>query len=847
RLGRWLGALIPFALLAIAALILHKELSARQLSAALDSARGIRLGAVATAIALTVVSYLVLTFYDFLALRYIGKRLNRALIVFTAFIAYAFSHTISFASLTGAAIRYRLYAAQGVSIGDVARIAAFNVLTLGSGCILVGGMSLVLMPAGVAGVANIPDGWVRVVGAAAMAGVVAYLAYAARPGTALQFRGWSLPLPGTKLAVRQVIVGVIDVALACAVLWTLLPASANVGFVAFSGIYVIACTVGLLSHVPGGVGVFESMVLLFLPQVPRHDLLGALIAYRAIYYLAPLALALVLFAFREVVAQRARLIVLIRAAELYLGSIMPRLAAAIVFIAAIVLLLSGATPLIDSRLSMIRHLLPLPVLEISHLAGSAIGTALLILARALLRRVRAAYDIVFWLLLAGIAASLLQGLDVEEALLLSAILGVLYLGRAAFYRSSSLLYERFTGGWIASVAAVLVLVTCVGFFMYREVAYSNELWWHFALHADASRMLRGSLVAAIVAVVLLLSNLLGPPHAKADSGPNDGPGGLHAALGQATSSLAQAVLAGDKRVLMSDSGSAFVMYQVARRSWVALGDPVGDRCAHQQLVWKFRELSDRHGGWTVFYQVSGDRLPLYVDLGLELFKLGEEARVPLAQFSLDGSSRSELRHAHRRVSRASASFEIVPVGAAETLMPTLRGISQEWLVAKATAEKRFSVGSFSEAYLHQFPIALVRYRDEPVAFANVWTTPDHSELSVDLMRFSSGAPNGTMDFLFVELMLWARAEGFGAFNLGMAPLSGLPTHQLAPVWHRLGNFIYRHGEHFYNFDGLRRYKSKFRPVWEPRYLAAPGGLAAPRVLADISILIAGGLKELVTK
>jgi phosphatidylglycerol lysyltransferase len=112
------------------------------------------------------------------------------------------------------------------------------------------------------------------------------------------------------------------------------------------------------------------------------------------------------------------------------------------------------------------------------------------------------------------------------------------------------------------------------------------------------------------------------------------------------------------------------------------------------------------------------------------------------------------------------------------------------------------------------------------------------------MRFAPNAPRSAMDFLFIELMQWGQREAYHWFNLGMAPLSGLEAHPLAPAWHRVGNFVFRHGEHFYNFEGLRRYKAKFDPVWEPRYLMAPGGVALPRVLMDVSVLIAGGVKEL---
>ena len=304
---------------------------------------------------------------------------------------------------------------------------------------------------------------------------------------------------------------------------------------------------------------------------------------------------------------------------------------------------------------------------------------------------------------------------------------------------------------------------------------------------------------------------------------------------------------GDKRLLFSDDGSAFVMYQISGRSWIALGDPVGPVARSEELIWRFRELSDRHAGWTVFYQASRERLSQYVDLGLAAFKLGEEARVPLADFSLEGSARSELRQDHRRAVRDGAAFEVVPAAAVPALLPELQRVSDAWLADKATAEKHFSVGAFVPDYLQRFDVALVRRAGEIVAFANLWAAGTKRELSVDLMRFGLDSPRSAMDFLFVELMLWGRAQGYEWFNLGMAPLAGLEQHPLAPAWHRVGNFVFRHGEHFYNFEGLRHYKAKFRPEWVPRYLVAPGGIALPRILLDVSALIAGGFKGLLSK
>jgi phosphatidylglycerol lysyltransferase len=115
------------------------------------------------------------------------------------------------------------------------------------------------------------------------------------------------------------------------------------------------------------------------------------------------------------------------------------------------------------------------------------------------------------------------------------------------------------------------------------------------------------------------------------------------------------------------------------------------------------------------------------------------------------------------------------------------------------------------------------------------------------MRYGPDAPASAMEYLFLELLLWGKAERYEWMNLGMAPLSGLDSRALAPRWNRLGALIYRHGEHFYNFRGLRTYKEKFDPVWAPRYLASPAGLSLPRVLANVAALISGGLRGVVAR
>jgi phosphatidylglycerol lysyltransferase len=847
---RWLAPAFSVLVFALFLWILHHALAGYHLRDVLAALRAIPARAVLAAAALTCGSYFMLTLYDWLAVKYVQKPISYPRTALTSFVAFAFGHNLSLAAFTGAAVRYRLYSTQGFTTVDVATVVSMCALTTAIGVSALAGVALVVAAPG-GGVLHLGHLWSKAIGAALLAWVAIYVVWSSRAIRPAMLGSWSLRPPGAAIALSQVAVASVDLTMSAGVLYALLPASANINFVTFAGLYVVAIVAGILSQVPGGLGVIETVVSLALPDVPRPQLFGALLAYRAIYYLAPLLAAALGFASHELNRQRPRLRRAGGFADAVLAPLLnpvaPQLIGVLVFIAGAVLLMSGATPAIDARLGRLVNVVPLPLLEVSHLAGSVIGVGLLILARALFRRLSAAYHLTFWLLVAGIGASLLKGLDFEEAAYLGLVLLVMWLGRRAFHRPSTIMSQRFTPGWITSVAIIVAMSVWIGVLAHRHVPYSTDLWWTFALQGDAPRTLRASLAVVVCLAAFVAINLLAPAPAQ----PHD-PAALdleraRQAIRRTGSSLANAALAGDKRLLFAASGEGFVMYQVSGRSWVALGDPVAPPESEEELVWAFRELVDVRGGRTVFYQVSGRALPLYVDLGLTLIKLGEEARVPLADFHLEGSARADLRQSRRRAQRDGATFQVIPPSQVAPILPRLREVSNAWLEEKATAEKGFSLGAFSERYIEQFPVAIVKSEGEIVAFANLWGTDNLEELSVDLMRFGPDAPRGAMDYLFIELMLWGRAQGYRWFNLGMAPLAGLENRALAPLWHRLGSFLFRHGESFYNFEGLRRYKAKFDPVWEPRYLASPGGMQLPRVLIDVATLISGGFKELISK
>ena len=163
------------------------------------------------------------------------------------------------------------------------------------------------------------------------------------PGT-VEVYGWALRAPSPWVALPQIVLAVVDLAIAAMVLWLLLPPGSDIALLAFAGAYATATTAGIISHVPGGLGVFESLMVLALPTVPADQLLGSLLAWRAIYFLLPLLVAALLFGSQELRAQRSALARIEQKAAAYIAPIVPQVSGALVFVAGFVLLVSGVTP-----------------------------------------------------------------------------------------------------------------------------------------------------------------------------------------------------------------------------------------------------------------------------------------------------------------------------------------------------------------------------------------------------------------------------------------------------------------------------------------------------------------------
>ena len=730
-----------------------------------------------------------------------------------------------------------------MSATRIALVVGFIPLTYGLGAAILLGITLLVDPAALR-VLPVNKVVLQMLGIFLLAIPFLYLAGNMLRRTPLEIGNWVIRPPGPSISLGQCLLGSTDLIVASSSLYVVLHAFVDISFLPFLGAYLLAMVAGVVSNVPGGVGVFESAMLLLLPDVPVATLLGAILAYRLLYYLIPLMLALVLVVTHETVENREKL----RSASaqgLAWGSrLVPQSIGAAVFLVGAYLVIGAAVPLNHFQAGVVDRAIPLPLLEMSHLLSSAIGVGLLLLARGLYRRLQGAHRATMLLLVVGSLAMFAHRDSVLQASLLLAMALLTWLSRAEFYRGRDLREQFFDAGWVLNIVVVLAVAVGLGFFVHRHMEYSDQLWWEFSLRGDASRWLRATLLAMIIAGVFAGLRLLrGRPRADSTN--------ATVQLLQArpivelsACSNANLALLGDKQFLFHPAGDALLMYRSSGRSFIAMGDPLGNPARFEALAWSFRELCDLNSARCVFYEVGSSCLPVYIDLGLSFSKLGEEARVKLTDFDLASSKRAKLRHAISRSTRDGAEFAVVSAAEVPAILADLRRVSDEWLAAKRTQEKGFSLGFFDGDYMANFDCAVMRVNGEIVAFANLWVSAGKEELSIDLMRFGDAAPKGTMDALFTQIMLWGRERGYQWFSLGMAPLAGLEQHSLAPAWSKLGTLVYRFGEHFYNFEGLRRYKQKFGPEWSPRYLASKGGIELPATLLDTMSLISGGLKGL---
>lgn len=848
RLRVWPGlrraapALLGLAAGALLLVLLQAASASLDYRSVIKALRRLSAATLLLSLAATALSYLALVARDWAALRHMGLKLSWPALLVGGVAGSALGNAIGLGALTGGAVRYRVYGAQGIGPAAVARVTVLTAATFGLALVAWGGLGLLLAAGPLAGLSGLSALALRGLGLAGLAATGAVLALG---GRGVAWRGRRIEVPAAGFVLAQIGLVGLDVLGAGLSLWVLLPAS-QVGLGTFMAVYTAALLLGVIGHTPGGLGVFEAALLFVLGgTVPAGAAVAALLAYRAVYFVLPLVVSVVLLAGYEARHVVPRLAGVPRLAQGFAHGLVGRIApkvltpvflAVITFAVGVMLVLSGATPAFGKRLALLQSILPLWVVESSQLASSVLGVFLLFAARGLLFRLYGAWWLTLLLALASLALSLAKGLAFFEASVLAGFVLLLVATRGAFRRQAPLFAQRVTLGWVVAVGLVMALAVWVLFFAFRTVPYRPDLWWQFEFDEKLPRALRATLAAVLVASGFALRQLLRPAAGRVG---RPGPEALAEAAaivrGQERSD-AMLALMGDKQFLFSPSRRAFLMYAKRGRSWVALYDPVGPREEWPALIADFVALAHAHDGRAAFYQVRPDCLPMYLDAGLKLMKLGEEATIALDGFGLEGARRQHLRYALKRGERDGLAAELLQGEAVAAALPLLRAVSDAWLADHKAREKKFSVAAFDPAWLAPQSVMLLRQHGRPVAFVSFMTTDLHTQATVGVMRHVPDASPYAMEFLFTRLALHLKAAGFASLSLGMAPLSGIAATPLASHWHRIGHLLWRYGGRVYNFKGLRSFKSKFGPAWEPRYLAASGTFGPFLSLADVAVL-----------
>ncbi|MDQ0049886.1 phosphatidylglycerol lysyltransferase [Paenibacillus polymyxa] len=846
--------LIPVAFLVIIYVYGKHEIQNINLAKIIHELRMMPVHVVIQLIIASFIAVSVMSTYDYLIRKQFKLDINWKTTYRYAWIANTFNNMIGFAGLTGLGLRTLLYKRSGIPMKTMGAAVLFLSPIVLVGLSLLGCLVLV----GVFPVEPIFEKlpWLRI----GVWGVSLYLPFFLLMQRSSLFAKWFHKGDGKlpwKVVIASLGSSVLEWACAGALFWLFTFYDLNhLPFAPVFGVYIVAAIAGIISMAPGGIGAFDLIVLLGLQTlgVDPSRALTILLLFRIFYFVVPWLIGLVLATFEMSPNSKQMREMITTSLDAsrntwvkFWGwpshsSLLSNLGAwalgKLVFTSGIILLLSAATPGLIARLRFMEHVLSLPIMRLSEQISVTIGIMLIVVSRGISMRTRRAYIWTGALLLAGAIFTFAKGFDYEEAIILLIVALVLWISRARFNSESASISSRSI--WIWASLACISSLSCYIIGTHIHPAILRHLpmraqQWFLNPHEYAVT----ALVGFIAALILMASIFTLRPHRYIGTRPDEaGIEKLTQFLAKEDGNLLTHLLyLGDKNFYWAQNDQILIPYSRVRHKLIVLGDPVGNKNLVGAAIQEFQRYADQYALTVVFYQATPEYLSIYHENGYKFFKLGEEALVPLTTFTLSGKSKQNLRTAKNKSSREGQIFEVLTPPYRSELLSELRQISDEWLGDRK--EKAYSLGWFNEVYIQRSPLTLLRNAEGHIlAFATLAPAYDQNKvISIDLMRHLNDTPNGTMDVLFVRIIEWAIEQGYSYFNLGMSPLSSVGENQNAHREEKLARLVFRYGGHWYGFEGLRRYKEKFSPEWQARYLAYPAGMALPMLTLDLVRLV----------
>ncbi len=469
------GAVAGLAIFCAALYFIHRELAAYHIRDILDELRRTADVKILAAIALTFLCYFILTFYDWLAVKFAGHRLRHGQVAFVSFLAHAFSNNIGLANLAGGTVRYRYYSYWGISAGDIARIVATQVSSTWVGFFAVAGAVFTIDPPRLVAGVDLPFSTARPIGLVLLGAVLLYGVLVVSRKRPLRIWRWHLPVPSPALFSRQLLISGLDWSLTGIALYVLLPSEHGFSYASFLGVYLLAQMAGILSHVPGGLGVFEGTMLLFLGgRLPSSRILGALLLYRAIYFFLPLALAVFAAGGFEVWVRREKLQSRRSAFELTVTELSSKLVAAGMLFGGAWILVSGSYAPLHEGILILR---------------GCVGAALLLLAPLVSRGSSRIWKMAIAALGAGVALAVAAGPNLWETAYLLILLATVLVTPAGQGREFHPVVPVGVLPGVFGGLGVMILTIWISIFEHRHLGGLSELW-------ARARGFRVSLVAA---------------------------------------------------------------------------------------------------------------------------------------------------------------------------------------------------------------------------------------------------------------------------------------------------------------------------------------------------------------
>jgi phosphatidylglycerol lysyltransferase len=530
------------------------------------------------------------------------------------------------------------------------------------------------------------------------------------------------------------------------------------------------------------------------------------------------------------------------------------LPAVIIVILGVVNIISAITPAIPARLHFVHNLLPEDLIVISNSLVLVFGLILVMLSIFLLQGSKRAWYAALFLTGFSAVGHLLKAVDFEEAILAFVAASSLWYTRSFYTLKPNPKFISFN--YLVVIYAVVTVLAygVLGFYFidkrhfgidfHLDQAVTAVLKLFFLVDDKAivprtafgARFEDSIYIAGAGLILFIIFSLLKPYFSKPYNTEADFQTAEDILSKHGKSALDYFKTYPDKLLYFNPDRTAFISFKITRHFAIVLEDPVAENdMIKRDIVERFEGFCHENGFISAYYRVPESSLEFYKSTGRKHIPIGEEAILNLSTFTMDGGKMKTTRSAVNRLTAEGFELKVYKAPIKEGLLQKLEKVSQDWLEDLNQKEVAFTQGIFDTGILKEQTILTIEDQEEKVyAFLNL--IPDYApgEATYDLIRKVKDAPNGILDMLLAKTFLYLKAEGFTSANMGLAPLSGMED---VNITQKTIKYAYENFKVFGQFKGLRRYKDKFFPSWEKKYLIYSHNyhlLQVPRALKRVS-------------